>query len=653
MKIWQSFALSLLLAGGLSFAKDSPYQDSKSTISGQYVRIQLPGDKRILTLNEVEVYSGGKNIAASGKATQSSIGSGGEPSRAMDGNKNPSYGGGGQTHTSESKNPWWELDLGSEKAISAIGVWNRADGLEARLNDFTIEVLDAKKKQVWHKVTVKAPSGSVHFDLPSGKHEYLTHAGKKGTEKDWKGDRSESVYWTARDDVSVPGDYRDPAEFTLQKNDTIAIIGNGLGERFQHGGELESYFQALLPEHQLAFRNMCLSGDKVGFFPRSKGFTPMNAYLQHVEADVIFCFFGYNESFDDNPSDYTKKLVDYVKTLRAYQPNGKTFPRIVLFSPIAHENIKSLNPNLPNGNANNKRLAKYTEATRTAAEQAGVTFVDIYSPSRRLYKENDAPLTLNGIHLNDLGKDLVAKEIAKALLKKDISADVEKVAAAVQDKNWHWFNRYRATDGNDVWGGRSKLKFVNDQTNAEVLQHELIMIDQMVANRDQAIWAAANGKDYTVSDGNVPGPVPVISNVGGGSKSSSAEKEGSLKYLSGEEGIEKITVPEGFEVNLYADEAMFPEMVNPVQMQVDSKGRIWAAVWPTYPKWEPLKEMKDALVILEDTDGDGVADKCKEFARVHNPLGFEFWNGGVLVTSQPDLIFLKDTDGDDVADVRE
>ncbi|MEO0416794.1 MAG: PVC-type heme-binding CxxCH protein, partial [Verrucomicrobiota bacterium] len=236
---------------------------------------------------------------------------------------------------------------------------------------------------------------------------------------------------------------------------------------------------------------------------------------------------------------------------------------------------------------------------------------------------------------------------------QQVATDVDKIAQAVQDKNWHWFNRYRATDGNDIWGGRSKLKFVNDQTNAEVLQHELIMIDQMVANRDQVIWAAAQGKDKTISDGNVPQPVPVISNVGGGSASSSADKEGNLEYLSGQAGIEKMTVPEGFEVNLFADEQMFPEMVNPVQMQVDTKGRLWAAVWPTYPKWEPLKEMKDALVILEDTDGDGVADSCKEFARVHNPLGFEFWNGGVLVTSQPDLIFLKDTDGDDVADVRE
>ena len=90
-----------------------------------------------------------------------------------------------------------------------------------------------------------------------------------------------------------------------------------------------------------------------------------------------------------------------------------------------------------------------------------------------------------------------------------------------------------------------------------------------------------------------------------------------------------------------------------MQLQVDAKGRLWAAVWPTYPKWEPKKAMGDALMIFEDTDGDGKADKAKEFAKVHCPLGFEFWNGGVLVTTQPDLIFLKDTDGDDVADVRE
>ena len=64
--------------------------------------------------------------------------------------------------------------------------------------------------------------------------------------------------------------------------------------------------------------------------------------------------------------------------------------------------------------------------------------------------------------------------------------------------------------------------------------------------------------------------------------------------------------------------------------------------------------MNDKLLILEDTDGDGKADKCTVFADdLHNPTGFEFWNGGVLVAQQPNLVFLKDTNGDDKADVRE
>jgi mono/diheme cytochrome c family protein/sugar lactone lactonase YvrE len=62
--------------------------------------------------------------------------------------------------------------------------------------------------------------------------------------------------------------------------------------------------------------------------------------------------------------------------------------------------------------------------------------------------------------------------------------------------------------------------------------------------------------------------------------------------------------------------------------------------------------MNDSLLILPDMDRDGIADKAIEFAKVHNPLGFAFWGGGVIVVSQPDILFLKDTDGDDIADLR-
>jgi glucose/arabinose dehydrogenase len=74
----------------------------------------------------------------------------------------------------------------------------------------------------------------------------------------------------------------------------------------------------------------------------------------------------------------------------------------------------------------------------------------------------------------------------------------------------------------------------------------------------------------------------------------------------------------------------------------------------TYPHWQPTTPMNDKLLILEDTNHDGRADACKTFAGdLHNPTGFEFWNGGVLLAQGPDIQFLKDTDGDDKYDVRE
>ncbi len=320
--------------------------------------------------------------------------------------------------------------------------------------------------------------------------------------------------------------------------------------------------------------------------------------------------------------------------------------------PIAYQNLGD--PNLPDGEQLNTNLAAYTEATRKAAAETGATFVDLFTPTLQLFQSSSEPYTINGIHLNAKGYEKLAGMISEGLLAKPAPAtdQLADLYAAIKDKNWHWHNRYRATDGNDIWGGRSTLTFVDGQSNADVLKHELVMLDVMTANRDKAIWAAAEGKSYVVDDSNVPPPVKVISNVGGGSKSSSAEKEGSVEYLSPEESLAKIKVPEGFELNLFASEVQFPDLANPVQLQVDAKGRLWAASWNTYPKWEPGKEMNDKLMIFEDTDNDGKADTRKIFAYVHNPLGFEFWGGGVIVTSGPDLLFLKDTDGDDVADVR-
>ena len=444
------------------------------------------------------------------------------------------------------------------------------------------------------------------------------------------------------------------AEWQFQEDDHIVIIGNALADRMQHHGWLEAYLQAELPELQLVIRNQGFSGDRIDHRPRSEGFMMADEYLALSRADVIFAMFGYNESYDGEPALFGTALTTWIDHTRAQSYSGKGAPRIVLFSPIAHENLHD--PNLPDGRENNARLAAYTEVMEAVAAENGVRYVNLFGPSQELYADAAAPLTINGVHLNNDGNWEIARLIVESLLGRPATTDTEIVEAArtaVLDKNRHWFNRYRATDGNDVWGTRSILAFTNGQTNFDVLQNELVQLDYMTANRDPVIWAAAAGGFLEADDSNVPESVEVITNLDEPQTQDGVSVTGTLEYLTGEEGIEKLTLQDdGMQANLFASEEMFPELINPVQLGVDTKGRLWVATWATYPKWEPTKEMDDRLLILPDEDRDGVADEAITFAYVHNPTGFEFWNGGVIVASVPDILFLKDTDGDDVADLR-
>ncbi|QEC51377.1 putative membrane-bound dehydrogenase-like protein [Anseongella ginsenosidimutans] len=449
-------------------------------------------------------------------------------------------------------------------------------------------------------------------------------------------------------------------KFDFAEHDRVALIGNALAERMQYHGFLETYLQASYPEKELVFRNLGFTGDQAAHRPRAhENYGDADEHLSRVKANVIFAFFGYNESFDDTPEKFGQQVREWIDSTRLKKYDGVNVPRIVLFSPIAHENLES--PDLPSGEENNRRLEAYTEAMAAAAAEKQVVFVNLFEGTKRLYEESKAPLTLNGIHLNEKGNQEVARLITVELAGAEPGirqAQFDKLRKAVLNKNGRWFNRYRATDGNDVWGGRSEL-----HGNFETLQRELVMLDSMTANRDKRIWAVARGEkgvqvvsdeeepfwgvweswavDTTIDDSNVPEPVKVVSNF-----------KGEVVYLSGEAAIDKMHLAPGLEINLFASEEQFPEIANPVTVKRDTKGRIWVASWETYPKREPLKEMKDRLVILADSDRDGVADKSTTFARVHNPTGFEFWNNGVIVVSAPNILFLKDTDGDDKADER-
>jgi putative membrane-bound dehydrogenase-like protein len=123
------------------------------------------------------------------------------------------------------------------------------------------------------------------------------------------------------------------------------------------------------------------------------------------------------------------------------------------------------------------------------------------------------------------------------------------------------------------------------------------------------------------------------------------------KPLEAAESIKHMHVPEGFEVQLFAAE---PDIAKPIAMAWDARGRLWIAETVDYPNnRQPPGQGHDRIKILEDTDGDGRADKVTVFAdNLSIPTSLVFADGGVIVTQAPDTLFLKDTDGDDKADVR-
>jgi putative membrane-bound dehydrogenase-like protein len=145
---------------------------------------------------------------------------------------------------------------------------------------------------------------------------------------------------------------------------------------------------------------------------------------------------------------------------------------------------------------------------------------------------------------------------------------------------------------------------------------------------------------------------PIYTNQPAGKQVSGQHAPASTPALSPQEAQAKFTLPEGFEIRLFAAE---PMVVNPVFMTWDERGRLWVLELYEYPLGAPKgAKPRDRIKILEDTDADGKADKVHVWADGLNlATGLLLGNGGAYVGQAPHLLFLKDTDGDDRADKTE
>ena len=445
-------------------------------------------------------------------------------------------------------------------------------------------------------------------------------------------------------------------ELVLKKGDHICLVGNELGERMQHHNHWEALLHQSFPDLELTIRNLCFPGDEPFERIRSLNFGDPYSHLVHSGATVVMYFFGFNESFagDAGLKKFQLQMTQLVTETVGRKYNGLDHPRVVLVSPIAFEDVGDVN--VPSGLEQNASLAKYTGVLESVARSTGVIFADVFTPTISLFESSDEQLTLNGCHLSDAGYQALAPILMTALGLKISTIQSASLRSEIDDKNFHWWHRYRTVNGYSIYGQRGLAGSDGTYNNRDVMERERAILDQMAANRDKRIWAIAQGKDLSsqCDDSNTLSFLHVRTNVGGeDDKNRQRGKLGTLEYLPAAEQQKLFRLADGYEIQLVASEEDFPDLANPVALNFDNKGRLWVTVMPSYPHWRPKSELNDKVLILSDHDGDGRADECTIFAGgLHQPTGFEIGHGGAFVAQQPDILFLRDTDGDDIADVR-
>ncbi len=460
----------------------------------------------------------------------------------------------------------------------------------------------------------------------------------------------------------------------VQKDSHLVLIGNNLASRMMNFGYFETEMHLRYPDSTLFIRNMADGGNTPGFRPHSSRNSPWafpgaekfqtelannsgsighfpteDEWLTELKADIIIAFFGYNESFqgEEGLGNYKEELHAFIAHTKNQKYNGQQAPQLALVSPVAFENLSG-KMDLPDGEKENKNLQLYTEAMREVAEKDGVLFVDAFSPSKKWYDSESDAMTADGFQLNSRGYQKFAALLADELFGKvpaAAGANRQDTHAAVLDKNWYWHNDFKIPNGVHAYGRRF------DPFGPDNYPFEIEKIRQMTANRDTAIWNSARGvtTDLESMDARTRKLPAVQTNY------VQVDGTGNPEYLYGQDALDQLRVPKGYKLELFASEKEFPDLANPVQLSFDNKGRLWVGVMPSYPHYKAGDARPDdKLLILEDTDNDGKADRQTVFADgLHLTIGFEFAPEGVYVSQGTNLVLLKDTNGDDRADSTE
>jgi putative heme-binding domain-containing protein len=422
-----------------------------------------------------------------------------------------------------------------------------------------------------------------------------------------------------------------PAQaFELKPDDVIALTGGSNIERTRFNGYLQTSLIASKPELKIKVRNFGWEGDTVFEQWRDGGnyqnLDPKRAaaerrisaetgtdswrqqrdwrqQLKEAGATVVIAQFGQMESL--NGVEKLPQFIEaYEKLIAEFADDGR---RVVLVAPVPF--------------ARSAALGEYSVAISALAARLNLPFIGPISPI--------------GPILSDEGHQAMAATIVKALGLTPTSN--EPVRSAVLEFERLWFDYWRPMNWAFLHGDRTNVPYSKDWKDSanrifpQEMQDFLPLLDQAEKN----IWAAIEGKPVT--------PIGVRSSI--------PVEPPTAKPQSPEEELASFQIMDGFAVNLFASEA--DGIVKPIQMRWDERGRLWVACAVSYPQIKPGEKANDYVLVCEDTDGDGKADKFHKFVEgLFMPAGLELGDGGLYVAQGTELLHFKDTDGDDKADTK-
>jgi len=428
-----------------------------------------------------------------------------------------------------------------------------------------------------------------------------------------------------------------PGAIALRPGDGILFYGNAMVERLLESGDLEARLHLAHPDKKLRIRSLAWTGDEVGHRLRPEGYVEhFKTLLSAWPSQVVVLGYGMNESFAGTHglATFRSQYQIYLREIAQLHPGAK----LVLLSPIAIEERSTTATA-----ERNRDVALYTQAIAELAREHRADFIDLFAASRDAYARSAEPLTTQGIHLNAAGTRTIADAIARSLLGDAAPAATDSprltdVARAAALKHSYVAELVRPKNAALYYGVRKRP----EETTAELPRYHQLVAQADAIVHDLAAHPAKRFADY---------PAPSLPAMPAGKTTTYRFPGGTVR--SPADMQHELVVADGYAVNLFASEEQFPELRNPVQLSFDARGRLWVVTMPSFPHTIPGEQPHDKILVLEDTDHDGKADKSTVFADGFDALdGVSFHERGVIVSAQPRLLVLNDTDGDGRADTR-